>query len=83
VKEKVVFEVGVFGKAPRTNVTLERPRSGVDVHVRAEISRSWKRLAAEIAFVRLVLKQQIRLKYGPAGVAAVSKRFNRSKLTTI
>lgn len=54
----MIFKVGVFGEAPRTDVTLEGPGAGVDVHVRSEVARRRERFAAQVALVRLVLQNR-------------------------
>lgn len=58
MQEQVVLEVGVLGEAPRTDVTLEGPRTGMDVHVRTEIARRREGFTAETAFVGLVLQKR-------------------------
>lgn len=42
VQEEMVLEVRLFAEAARADLTLEGPRSAVDVHVRAEIAGCWE-----------------------------------------
>lgn len=51
----MVLEVGVFAETARADVTLERPRAAVHVHVRFQISRRRERLGTQGALVRLLL----------------------------
>lgn len=54
----MILQIGVLGEASRADVTLEGPRTGMDVHVRAEVARRWEGLTAKVALVRLVLKKK-------------------------
>lgn len=62
VEEQVVLEVGVFAETARADVTLERPRAAVHVHVRFQISRRRERLGTQGALVRLLLFKIIKRK---------------------
>jgi hypothetical protein len=55
VQEQVIFQIRVFAESSVTNVTLERPRSVVHVHVRFQIARRRERLGAQCALVRFLL----------------------------
>ena len=57
MQEEVVLEVGVLGEPSGTYVALEGPRAGVHVHVGAQVAGGRERLAAQVAFVGLVLEQ--------------------------
>lgn len=58
VQKEVVFEVGLLGEAPGTDVTFERPRATVHVHVRLEIAGSGKGFGAQSTFVRFLLRER-------------------------
>lgn len=55
MQEQVVFQIRVFAEPSIANVTLERPRSVVHVHVRLQIAGCRKRFGAQSAFVRFLL----------------------------
>jgi hypothetical protein len=42
VEEEMILEVGLLAEASRADLTLEGPRSVVDVHVRAQIAGRWE-----------------------------------------
>jgi propanediol dehydratase small subunit len=42
VEEEMILEVRLLAEASRADVTLERPRSAVHVHVRAQIAGRWE-----------------------------------------
>ncbi len=54
----MVLEVGVFAETAGADVTLERPRAAVHVHVRFQISRRRERLGTQGALVRLLLYER-------------------------
>ena len=56
MEEQVVLEVGVLAEAAVADVTFERPRTAVDVHVRLEIPRRRERLGAQRTLVWFILK---------------------------
>lgn len=56
MKEKVIFEVGLFGKSTITNGTFERPPSIVNVGMCFQVSRCWEWFPAQVTLVRFVLK---------------------------
>lgn len=51
----MVLQVRVLGEAARADVTLERPRAAVHVHVRFEVAGRRERFRAQAAFVRFFL----------------------------
>ena len=60
MKEKVIFEVGLFGKSTITNGTFEGPPSIVNVGMCFQVSRCWEWFPAQITLVRFVLKSKRR-----------------------
>ena len=71
VQEEMVFEIGNLAETSVTDWTSVGPGSVVDVHVRFEISRSWKRFLAQLALMGLLLEQN----------EAIEFHDPRSKLT--
>lgn len=55
MQEQVVFQIRVFAESSVADVTLERPRPVVHVHVRFQISGRRERLGTQSAFVRFLL----------------------------
>lgn len=58
VEEEMILKVRLLAEASRADLTLKRPRSAVNVHVRAEIAGCRERLGAETAFVWLFLLER-------------------------
>ena len=57
MQKQVVLEVGLLGEATAADMTLERPRAVVDVHVALQVARCREGLGAQLTLVRLLLKQ--------------------------
>jgi len=55
----VIFQVGVFAEPSVTDVTLERPRPVVHVHVRFQVAGRRERFGAQRAFVRFFLRTHV------------------------
>lgn len=55
VQEQVIFQIRVFAKSSVANVTLERPRTVVHVHVRFQIAWRRERLRTQSTFVWFLL----------------------------
>ena len=58
VQKQVVLQVGLLGEAAAADVALEGPRAVVHVHVALEVARRREGLGAQLALVRLLLKQE-------------------------
>lgn len=56
VQEEMILQIGVFRESSGANVTLERPWSAVNVHVRLEVTWCWERLGAQTALMGLLLQ---------------------------
>lgn len=56
----MIFQIRVFAESSVTNVTLERPRSVVHVHVGFQIAWCRERLGAQCALVRFLLQTNTR-----------------------
>ena len=53
----MIPQIGLLTEPSLANVTLKRPTTVVNVHVRFQISRRWKRLVTHGAFVRFFLEK--------------------------
>lgn len=58
VQEQVIFQIRVLAEPSVADVTLERPRSVVHVHVRFQIAGRRERLGAQSALMRFLLQTQ-------------------------
>ena len=54
----MILEVGLLAESPLTDVTLERPRASVNVHVGFQVAGRGKRLGAHRALVGLFLAKK-------------------------
>jgi len=70
----VIFQIRVFAEPSVADVTLERPRSVVHVHVRFQIAGRRERLGAQSALVRFLLRTHKREHLLTKIVAAVNER---------
>lgn len=55
----MIFQIGVFAEPSVTDVTLERPRPVVHVHVRFQVAGRRERFGAQCAFVRFFLRTHV------------------------